>query len=40
MVMDEAATGFFRLEVIAYDKVGHTAEDEVRDIFIINFDIL
>jgi hypothetical protein len=36
---DEAATGFFKLKVIAYDNVGHTAIDEVTDIFIINLDI-
>jgi hypothetical protein len=36
---DEAATGFFKLEVIAYDNVGHTTSKEMRDIFIINFDI-
>ena len=36
---DEAATGFFKLEVIAYDNVGHTTTEEMRDIFIINLDI-
>ena len=36
---DRAATGFFNIEVIAYDAVGHTVSDEVRDLFIINLDI-
>ncbi len=36
---DEAATGFFKIEVIAYDNVGHITTKEVRDIFIINLDI-
>jgi hypothetical protein len=36
---DEAATGFFKLKVIAYDNVGHTTTEEMRDIFIINLDI-
>jgi hypothetical protein len=36
---DEAATGFFKLEVTAYDNVGHTTTEEMRDIFIINLDI-
>jgi hypothetical protein len=36
---DEAATGFFKLEAIAYDKVGHSSIDEIRDLFIINLDI-
>jgi len=33
---DEAATGFFDIELIAYDIVGNTATDELRDLFIIN----
>ncbi len=37
---DEAATGFFRLSVKAYDGVGHTAVAEISDLFIINFDII
>lgn len=37
---DEAAFGFFTLEVIAYDNVGHTNNDIMRDFFIINFDIM
>ena len=37
---DRAATGFFDLEVKAYDIVGHTAIDEIKDLFIINFDII
>jgi len=36
---DRAATGFFDIEVIAYDNVGHVVNDEVRDLFIINLDI-
>jgi hypothetical protein len=36
---DEVAIGWFDLEVIAYDKVGHTAIDEITDLFIINLDI-
>ena len=38
-IWDEAATGFFKLEAIAYDEVGHSSVDEIRDIFIINLDI-
>lgn len=37
---DRAATGFFKLAVKAYDNVGHTAVDEISDLFIINFDIV
>jgi parallel beta-helix repeat protein len=37
---DRAATGFFDLEVKAYDNVGHTAIDEIKDLFIINLDII
>lgn len=36
---DEAATGFFKIEVIGYDNVGLTTSVEMRDIFIINLDI-
>ena len=36
---DRAATGFFDIYVVAYDKVGHEVMDEVRDLFIINLDI-
>jgi hypothetical protein len=36
---DRAATGFFNVEVIAYDAVGHSVSDQVLDLFIINFDI-
>jgi len=37
---DEAAIGFFTLEVKAYDKVGHTNNDIMLDLFMINFDII
>ena len=37
---DEAAFGFFTLEVKTYDKVGHMNNDILRDFFIINFDII
>jgi len=37
---DKAATGFFDLEVKVYDNAGHSATDEIRDLFIINLDIL
>jgi Big-like domain-containing protein len=37
---DRAATGFFDVEIIALDQVGHTTSDEVRDLFIINLDII
>jgi len=36
---DRAATGFFDIEVIAYDNAGHSTTDEIRDLFIINLDI-
>lgn len=36
---DEAAFGFFTVEVIATDNVGQTDTDLMRDFFIINFDI-
>jgi len=37
---DRAATGFFDLEIRAYDTVGHVAVDEINDLFIINLDII
>jgi len=36
---DRASIGFFKIKAIAYDNVGHSAEVEMRDVFIINFDI-
>jgi hypothetical protein len=36
---DEASFGFFQVEVIAYDNVGHQSSYILRDLFIINFDI-
>lgn len=36
---DEAAFGFFTVEVIATDNVGLTDTDIMRDFFIVNFDI-
>lgn len=37
---DRAATGFFDVEIIAVDEVGHIASDEITDLFIINLDII
>lgn len=37
---DRAATGFFDAEVIVTDKVGHVSSDEIKDLFIINLDII
>lgn len=37
---DRAATGFFDIEIKAYDHVGHYATDEITDLFIINLDII
>jgi hypothetical protein len=37
---DRAATGFFDVEIVAIDNVGHIATDEINDLFIINFDII
>ncbi len=36
---DEASFGFFTVEVVAIDNVGHTSSDLMRDFFILNFDI-
>ena len=37
---DRAASGFFDAEIVVTDRVGHQNFDEVKDLFIINFDIL
>jgi hypothetical protein len=37
---DEASLGFFKIKAIGYDNVGHNTTDEVKDVFIINLDIL
>ena len=37
---DRSATGFFDVEIIVSDAVGHVASDEIKDLFIINFDII
>jgi hypothetical protein len=37
---DRAATGFFDLEIIASDNVGHSVSYEISDLFIINLDII
>ena len=37
---DEAATGFFDVELLVTDKVGHESTDSVDDLFIINLDII
>lgn len=37
---DRAATGFFDVEIVVKDNVGHEAFDEINDLFIINFDII
>ena len=37
---DRAATGFFDVQIEVVDNVGHKSEDEITDLFIINFDIV
>jgi len=37
---DQAATGFFDVEIVIYDNVGHEAFEEIKDLFIINLDII
>jgi hypothetical protein len=36
---DEAAMGFFRIDVMAYDNVGHDETSVVYDVFMLNFDL-
>jgi parallel beta-helix repeat protein len=36
---DEAAVGFFKFKIIAYDNVEHSTTEEMKDIFMLNFDI-
>ena len=36
---DEAAIGFFKFKITAYDNAGHSTTEEMKDIFMLNFDI-
>lgn len=36
---DEAAIGYYDIEVVAVDTVGHSSSDIAKDVFLINFDI-